>query len=51
MIDVTSKKCLHEKCNKHPSFNLPNEKTPIYCKEHCKIDIKYLEIIKLKKLI
>jgi hypothetical protein len=36
MIDVISKRCLQENCNKQPNFNLSNEKIPIYCKEHKK---------------
>ena len=37
MIDVKSKRCLEEKCNKIPIFNLPNNKKGIYCSDH-KID-------------
>ena len=29
-------RCKNENCNKYASFNLPNEKSPIYCKEHKK---------------
>lgn len=28
------KKCLEETCDKQPSFNLPNEKTGLYCSKH-----------------
>jgi hypothetical protein len=33
------KKCKEENCNKQPSFNLPDEKVCIYCKEHSKINM------------
>ena len=28
--------CIHQNCTRRPSYNLPNEKTPLYCKEHIK---------------
>ena len=37
MVNVSSKKCKEEKCNKVPNYNLPNENVGIYCKEHSKI--------------
>lgn len=44
MIDLRSKKCVVDGCNKkQPCFNYENEKTPLYCFEHKKpnmIDIK-----------
>jgi hypothetical protein len=43
MVDVVSKKCIENECNKQPVFNYINETTPIYCKTHKKenmIDIK-----------
>src|SRR3989344_4196037 len=27
-------KCLHEECNKRPTFNLPTETKGLYCSEH-----------------
>ena len=32
MVNVKSKRCLNEDCNKIPYFNYENEKTPRYCK-------------------
>ena len=34
MIDIETIKCLEKNCSKKPIFNLPNEKSGIYCKEH-----------------
>ena len=37
------KYCMHENCTISPSYNLPTEKTPIYCKKHIKenmIDVR-----------
>jgi hypothetical protein len=33
MVNVISKRCFHENCNKRPSFNFENE-VPIYCYDH-----------------
>ena len=44
MIDVKSKRCVYEGCNKHPTFNLPTETKPLFCFEHKKenmVDIKH----------
>jgi hypothetical protein len=34
MINVISKKCQHNNCDKRPSFNIEGQKIPIYCIEH-----------------
>ena len=37
------RRCIHDNCNKQPTFNLPTETKAIYCSEHKKpgmIDIK-----------
>jgi hypothetical protein len=36
MIDIISKKCKENSCNKKPHFNYKNEKIPIYCNDHKK---------------
>ena len=36
MIDVKSKRCLEENCNKQPCYNYINKKVVIYCKNHKK---------------
>ena len=36
MIDVKSKTCVFECCNKHPIFNFEGQKRAIYCKTHKK---------------
>lgn len=36
MVNVKDKQCIHEKCNKQPSFNLPTKNNGIYCFEHKK---------------
>jgi hypothetical protein len=28
--------CIHENCTLSPSYNLPTEKTGLYCKQHIK---------------
>jgi hypothetical protein len=44
MIDVIHKRCIHENCMKHPTYNLPSEKKALYCFEH-----KQLYMINVKK--
>ena len=34
MIDVKTKKCIHENCNKIPLFNFPGKNTRLYCEIH-----------------
>ena len=34
MINIKHKRCIHERCNKHPNYNLPTKTKPLYCKEH-----------------
>jgi hypothetical protein len=34
MVDVKSKKCDHDGCNKRPVYNFPTETTGLYCFEH-----------------
>ena len=34
MVDVRSKRCLHQSCVRHPSFNFDGIKAPAYCKQH-----------------
>ena len=31
MIDIISKRCFHENCDKKPSYNYILEKNPKYC--------------------
>ena len=48
MIDVKNKKCIYINSLKQPLFNLPSEKTAIYCIEHKKenmIDVKHKRCI------
>ena len=43
MIDVKSKRCIHEDCIKIPTFNFSTETKGLYCFEHKKenmIDVK-----------
>lgn len=47
MIDVKSKRCKYENCTKQPSYNLPTEKTPLYCKEHKSDDMIIVKNIQL----
>jgi hypothetical protein len=44
MVDIKSKKCKFDNCNKQPSYNYKTEKIALYCKNHKKdnmIDIKH----------
>ena len=34
MVDVLSKRCLHDFCTKIPSFNVEGSRTSAYCKQH-----------------
>ena len=34
MIIIKKTKCIHEKCNRNARFNIPNEKSTIYCIDH-----------------
>ena len=34
MVNVYSKRCLHDSCIKCPSFNIRGSKTAVYCKQH-----------------
>ena len=34
MIDVKSRRCAAEGCNKYPAFNLPGENTARFCGDH-----------------
>ena len=34
MVNVIDKTCIHTNCKTQPSFNIENEKTPLYCFEH-----------------
>ena len=34
MINIRSKRCLHDSCSKYPSFNVAGRKKAIFCKEH-----------------
>jgi hypothetical protein len=34
MIDIKHNKCIHDGCNKNPSYNNKGEKHPIYCVSH-----------------
>ena len=34
MVDVKSRRCAAEGCNKYPAFNLPGENTARYCGDH-----------------
>jgi hypothetical protein len=43
MIDIKHKRCIHDGCTTHPSYNLSTETKALYCKKHKKenmIDIK-----------
>ncbi len=39
MIDINSKRCLHDDCDKQPAFNLPSEKVALYCKQHASAEM------------
>lgn len=39
MINIRDKTCKQERCNKIPLYNLPNEKSGLYCSDHKKDDI------------
>ena len=44
MVDITSKKCIHDNCMKQPTFNFPTETKAVFCSEHKKenmVDIKH----------
>lgn len=34
MVDVKSRRCAAEGCNKYPAFNVPGENTARYCGDH-----------------
>ena len=34
MIDVKSRRCAAEACNKYPAFNMPGENTARFCGDH-----------------
>ena len=34
MIDVKSRRCAAEGCNKYPAFNMPGENTARFCGDH-----------------
>ena len=34
MVNVTSKRCAADKCNKFPGYNDPGKSTGQFCKEH-----------------
>jgi hypothetical protein len=34
MVDVKSIKCKHANCKKQPTYNMINEKKPLYCNDH-----------------
>lgn len=34
MVNVRSKRCLHDSCTRRPSFNVNGSKLPMYCKQH-----------------
>ena len=34
MVDVKSRRCAAEGCNKYPAFNVPGESTARYCGDH-----------------
>ena len=36
MVDVISKRCLHENCKTHPNYNFEGENKPLYCSLHKK---------------
>ena len=43
MVDVKSKKCVEEGCNKQPAFNFLGEYRPKFCTNHKKtnmVDVK-----------
>ena len=46
MTDVKSKKCLHSGCEKIPSYNLAEEKEPLYCLTHKSGDMVNVKIKK-----
>ena len=48
MIDIKSKRCIHNNCMKIPNFNIPTETKALYCFEHKlenMIDIKHKRCI------
>jgi hypothetical protein len=40
MVNIKDKKCLEDDCQKYPIFNLPSEKTGLYCSVHKKNGMK-----------
>ena len=34
MVNIASKKCLHENCKKQPTFNVETNKVAIFCFDH-----------------
>ena len=34
MVDVRSKRCLHDSCTKLPKFNFEGSRTSTYCRQH-----------------
>jgi hypothetical protein len=39
MVNVVSKKCEHENCNKQPNFNNPNETVGRFCNGHKELNM------------
>ena len=37
MINIRSKRCLHDSCSTLPSFSVEGSKTPVYCKQHAEV--------------
>jgi very-short-patch-repair endonuclease len=55
MINIKNKKCSNANCSKIPSYNLPSENKPIYCKDHKTPEMinilkKYCQSTKCKEL-
>ena len=44
MINISTKKCLENKCIKQPSFNFKGKKIGLYCKNHAKENMIYITI-------
>jgi len=47
MTDLKAKRCLIDSCNTRPSFGLPSDKRPSYCKAHA--DNQMVDILNKKK--
>ena len=39
MMNVVSKRCVEEECNKIPNYNFPGQKKPEFCSNHKKINM------------